>query len=502
MSAPLEIIALGAGGLIMIGVIAWRVRARRRPVVMLRRALLNPDVATRRAAVSIAAERGLRPYVQVFAERTRNETDPSVLDAMAEAVARNQWEPANTPALLQLRLWAQSRALHTAPVDRAAAAPAPATAAATAATATAKAGEPVLDWFPDDAPARTNGNGHHPAPVPVSAPARQSERGKTALLTKSRSRGMPATVRVIVTGAGGAAGVAVVRALQRAGHEVIAVDPDGLAAGIRLASQGTMVPRADDQAFGAALRELCVETAANALISTVAEELPALIDIRDGLAASGVATWLPTAAAVEACLDKWQFARIAAAKGIRVPATNLGSANGVPGSWVVKPRRGRGSRDVHYVDRHVDLAWVLQHVPEPIVQTRLSGREFTVDALVDRRGKLVGAVPRWRMDVKAGICVKGRTFEDATLLAAVAELLSAIGLTGPCNVQGFLAADGAPTFVEVNPRFSGGLPLSLAAGADFVGEYLRAIFGESIRADRLHYRPGLTMIRHYEELFE
>jgi carbamoyl-phosphate synthase large subunit len=54
---------------------------------------------------------------------------------------------------------------------------------------------------------------------------------------------------------------------------------------------------------------------------------------------------------------------------------------------------------------------------------------------------------------------------------------------------------------EVNPRFSGGLPLSLHAGADLVEEYLRGILGLPMRPARLVARPGVTMMRHYSEVF-
>jgi carbamoyl-phosphate synthase large subunit len=154
------------------------------------------------------------------------------------------------------------------------------------------------------------------------------------------------------------------------------------------------------------------------------------------------------------------------------------------------------------VDRQDDLRWVLHLVPEPIVQTRLSGREFTIDVLVDRQGDLAGAVPRWRLETRAGISTRGRTFEDKDLVDLAGELLAAAGLRGPANVQGFMAADGTPSFIEVNPRFSGGLPLSIAAGADLVGEFVRGVLGEPVRAERLTYQPGVTMIRHFEELFE
>jgi carbamoyl-phosphate synthase large subunit len=266
--------------------------------------------------------------------------------------------------------------------------------------------------------------------------------------------------------------------------------------------RSAIVPRSDDPTFGSVLCQVAAATEANILVPTVAEELSALVEISEALNASGVRTWLPDRRAVHTCLDKWEFANFASEHGIRVPATALGSANGVPGAWVVKPRFGRGSRDVHFVDRHGDLAWYLQQVPEPIVQTRMEGREFTVDALVDRKGRLAGAVPRWRLSVRAGISVKGRTFEDPALVQAVADLLLHLRLCGPSNVQGVMAVDGIPTFIEVNPRFSGGLPLSLAAGADLVGEYVRAVLGQPIRPERLRARPGVTMIRHFEEIFE
>src|SRR5206468_3351565 len=138
----------------------------------------------------------------------------------------------------------------------------------------------------------------------------------------------------------------------------------------------------------------------------------------------------------------------------------------------------------------------------PVVQTLLEGREFTADALVDRDGSLAGAVPRWRDETKAGISTKGRTFRDDGLVRDIGVVLGAVGLTGPANVQGFVAEDGSHAFTEVNPRFSGGLPLSLAAGADLVGEYLRGILGQPVRRERLAFRPGVTMLRHFEEVFE
>ncbi|HWF52068.1 MAG TPA: ATP-grasp domain-containing protein [Solirubrobacteraceae bacterium] len=309
-------------------------------------------------------------------------------------------------------------------------------------------------------------------------------------------------VAAIVTGAGGAAGVAVIRCLVARGVRVIAADADDMAAGLRLASSSSTLPLCTDPTFVDRVCRLAVQTGAGVLVSTVAEEMQALSRGHRDLAAAGLRTWLPAPGVVETCIDKWSFAVAMRRAGISAPATALGGADDVPGPWIVKPRFGRGSRDVYAVDLRDELEWALRRVPEPIVQTRLCGREFTVDCLVGRDGTLAGAVPRWRLETKAGISTRGATFVSEAVLDGVRSLLSAIGLRGPANVQGFLAADGAVSFVEVNPRFSGGLPLSLAAGADLVGQYLRGLLGLPIQPEGLRYREGVRMVRYFEEVFE
>ncbi|NUR63485.1 MAG: ATP-grasp domain-containing protein [Catenulispora sp.] len=306
---------------------------------------------------------------------------------------------------------------------------------------------------------------------------------------------------VLVTGVGGAAGISVLNALLRAGVRTVAADCDATAAGLPLGQACGVVPPAHDPAFVDAVRDLAVSQGADAVVPTVAEELIALGARAEDLAAGGVAVWVPSRRAVERCSDKALFASTLDAAGVATPATGRAAAD-VPGPWIVKPRSGRGSRDVYPCDSADEVAWALRRVAEPIVQTRLSGREFTVDALVDRDGRFAGGVPRWRLETRGGISTKGETFADDRVLVGAAAVLAAVELRGVACVQGFVTDDDEVVFVECNPRFSGGLPLSLAAGADLVGEYLRGVRGLPVRSSRLGYRPGVRMVRRYCEVFE
>jgi carbamoyl-phosphate synthase large subunit len=335
----------------------------------------------------------------------------------------------------------------------------------------------------------------HPVPprIPVPSPPLDA-------LIRTDGAGRPT---VLVTGSGGPAGIAVIRRLIALGHRVVAADADPAAAGGALASVGVMLPRADHPRFIDAVLGAAAAYGADALIGTVAEELPALSAGVDRLTAVGVATWLPDPAAVDLCCDKAAFAERMHAAGVPHPptATSPSAAAGLPGPWIVKPNEGRGSRGLQLLDDPAAVRAAMAADPDLIAQTRLGGREFTADALVARDGRLLTVVPRWRDETKAGISVKGTTFESEAVTDLVADALAAVGLTGPANVQGFLVDDGTATVVEINPRFSGGLPLTLAAGADVVSAYLAGIRDPEVDLPPLWFRPGVRMSRYFAETY-
>lgn len=338
-----------------------------------------------------------------------------------------------------------------------------------------------------------------PLPVP-RAPGEEFPGAPTAV---HPAEGGPGRATVLVTGSGGPAGIAVIRRLVALGHRVVAADADSRAAGGALAQVSVTVPRADHPLFVDALLGAAVAYEVDALVSSVAEELPFLTGGAERFASAGVATWLPALDAVDLCCDKAAFAERMIAAGVPHPATaaTTSEVRAVPGPWIVKPRSGRGSRGVQLLDNQPGVLAALARDPELIAQTCLTGREFTADALVDRDGSLLTVVPRWREETKAGISVQGTTFESEAVTGLVGDALAAVGLTGPANVQGFVAADGTATVMEINPRFSGGLPLTLAAGADVVGIYLAGIRDPGARLPQLYFAAGVRMSRYFSETY-
>jgi len=487
VALALAVAALAAG-------LGWRVWTRLRTRGGVVAALRAEDPAVRVSAVEQAAEIGLASTAAALLRAVRAETNPAVLAAVVQAVATRQWEPASTARIVELRLWAKAYAERHPELRRAQLGQAPLLPGVAGSVP-----PPSLD------PSRADEFRTRTDEVSVPAP-RSAATSDLPLLPAvpplPDDDDAMSPVRVLVTGAGGPAGVAVIRAMRARGHHVVAVDADPAAVGLRLADQHHVVPRSDDPHYLAALLRVATVTDVHALVCTVAEEYRSLTTAADYLAEAGVRTFMPSPAAVELCTDKWAFAVHLREAGLPGPTTGLGTAEGVPGPWIVKPRFGRGSRDVVAARSRSHLAAALRSVPDPLVQTELTGREFTADVLVDPTGAVVCVAPRWRDETRGGISTRGATFGDDEVTNVVSLVVKSLGLVGPANVQGFVTEDGAVSVHEVNPRFSGGLPLTLAAGADVVEEYLRGVMGLPMRPERLVARPGVTMMRFFSEVFE
>ena len=65
---------------------------------------------------------------------------------------------------------------------------------------------------------------------------------------------------------------------------------------------------------------------APALACTVAEEMLQLSRATDVLREAGLASWIPSPEAIDACLDKWRFVQVMHGAGIPVPDTAVSSS--------------------------------------------------------------------------------------------------------------------------------------------------------------------------------
>lgn len=309
---------------------------------------------------------------------------------------------------------------------------------------------------------------------------------------------------IVITGAGGAAAVTLIRSLVDE-NDVVAADIDPLAVGLYLVppQRRALLPRGDAPDFVDALLGLARRHDADLVIPTVDVELPRVAARVAEFEAIGAAVLVESTTTLDRCQDKATLVDVCAPV-VRVPATLVLEESTTPdrlavlGSpFVVKPRRGAGGRGFAIVETDDDL----HHVPRDgsmLAQELLPGEEYSIDVLARPDGHVVAAVPRRRDKVDSGIAVAGRTVADAELEGFGRAVARAIEATGVVNVQARRAVDGTAALLEVNARFPGTMVLTQAAGIDMPRLAVAARLGEQI-PDHLDFAE-IAVVRHWEDV--
>ena len=136
-----------------------------------------------------------------------------------------------------------------------------------------------------------------------------------------------------------------------------------------------------------------------------------------------------------------------------------------------------------------------------LVQDYVPGQEFTVDVYRTRDGEVKAVVPRQRLLVRSGEVDQGVTINDQEIIDMTLKLVDIMdGLWGVFCCQCRRPDGEAPHFFELNPRFGGGVPLSLAAGVDFPLYLLQEVLGLPITAEFGKFKRNLLMMRYAQEI--
>jgi len=314
-------------------------------------------------------------------------------------------------------------------------------------------------------------------------------------------------VSVLVTGAGAMPGIGIINALKEQCEipvRVIAADMNPLSAGLYLADGAHVVPPVGNPEFLRAIGDICAREGVTVIFPVIDDELPLFADAQADFAARGVRVIGNAPGLVRLARDKYETFLACRRRGIAVPQTWLGEDFGVGDLYqfplVVKPRRGRGTQNVHVARNAQELEFFVRFVPEAIVQEFVSGQEYTVDVLTDFSGEVVSIVPKARLEIKAGMQVKGRVVRDARLMDFAVRVHRAFDLTPRANVQ-CIMMDDVPRLIEINPKFPASLSFTIAAGVNAPLLLVRMAQGEHVAPMLGEFREGLVMLRYWREVF-
>ncbi|HEX7795995.1 MAG TPA: ATP-grasp domain-containing protein [Vicinamibacterales bacterium] len=315
-----------------------------------------------------------------------------------------------------------------------------------------------------------------------------------------------ASLNVLVTAA--SRRVPLIRAFQDAlkssvtRGRVVVTDVNPLSPAVHAAERWYHVPLATAPDYLDAISGICEREHVGLIIPTIDDELEVFGGAAADFESRGIRIAVSPKPTSHICNDKLLTCQHLRANGI--PAAETYLPEDLPASrrfpLFIKPRWGRGGVGAHAIYAPKDLNFFVEYVEDPVVQEYLDGPEFTIDVLCDFRHRPISIVPRERVVVRAGVIDRGRTVHDRRLIELAKSVTQALPFAGAVNIQ-CRVVDGQPTVFEINPRFSGGIPLTIAAGADFPRYLVELALGRPVPARIGQFRDQLWMTSYEASIF-
>jgi carbamoyl-phosphate synthase large subunit len=159
----------------------------------------------------------------------------------------------------------------------------------------------------------------------------------------------------------------------------------------------------------------------------------------------------------------------------------------------LKPVDGSSSNNTFKINNYEELTFFRKYVKKSMVQEFITGDEYTIDVFCDFEGNIISITPRLRIATRCGEISKGKIVKDRTIISEITKLVAVLHPIGQITIQCMKTNRGVE-FIEINPRFGGGAPMSIMAGADSCEYLYRLLSGETLKF-RDEVREGLYFLR-------
>ncbi len=230
------------------------------------------------------------------------------------------------------------------------------------------------------------------------------------------------------------------------------------------------------------LIQICTDDKIDLLIPTIDTDLLILSENKDKFAAIGTRVLVSEPDKIRVCRDKNNTGEFFVDCGLYAPMpVNEWKLYHGDFPAFIKPKDGSSSINAYKVENEEELKLYASQIPDYIVQPFVDGKEYTIDIFCDWNGIPISIVPRERIQVRAGEVLKTKIDLDQTMIEESQKLCAAFKPCGPLTVQ--LIRDkntGIDYYIEINPRFGGGAPLSMKAGARSAEALLKMLDNEKV----------------------
>lgn len=197
---------------------------------------------------------------------------------------------------------------------------------------------------------------------------------------------------------------------------------------------------------------------------------------------SGAKVLISSNEVITICRDKIKTQKFLEENGFKIPKMYSNEelkSEKLKFPLFIKPKSGSSSINTFKVNNLEDLTLYKSIIKDPIVQDFVEGNEYTVDVFLDFNGKAISVVPRLRMATRSGEISKGKIIKDSLIIENIKKLIEVLKPIGHITVQLMRTSKGIE-YIEINPRFGGGAPMSIQSGADSCENLYRLLMGEKL----------------------
>jgi carbamoyl-phosphate synthase large subunit len=262
---------------------------------------------------------------------------------------------------------------------------------------------------------------------------------------------------------------------------IFGADVSTTAPALHFCERQLQTARIEDPDYIPQLLEICQNEEILGLIPTIDTDLLLLAEHKASFEVIGTKVFVSAPALIALCRDKRKTSEFFKQCGLKTPVT-VDDIELYQGGFpaFVKPLDGSSSIDAYRVESPKELEFWCGHIEKYIIQPFIKGREYTVDVFADYEGKPIYITPRERLAIRSGEVLKTRICQDERIINEVQALVGQFKPCGALAVQLIRDEGGDDYFTEINPRFGGGAPLSMKAGADAALALLRILAGEEL----------------------
>jgi len=310
---------------------------------------------------------------------------------------------------------------------------------------------------------------------------------------------------ILVTAVGSYSADIVIKTLKMHGHAVIGCDvyPKGWIVDAYNVDTFYQVPYATEvNDYLQHIRRICETHKIQYIVPLTDPEVDVLSCEKVTFAASDIHVCTPDEEVVRLCRNKYELPLYLSRNGVEniIPTCLLGSNQITTYPVFLKPISGRGSIGCKIVHTNTELEQIKHAVnnSEYIVQPFITGRVITVDVVHDPSTNTTICVARrelLRTVTGAGTTVE--IIEDPELESLCIRIAEITGIVGAVNIEFLEDSEGKLFFLEINPRFSGGVEFTHLAGYNVVINHLHCFTGTPITKRSTILK--MIVARKYEE---